>query len=121
MDDGDHEDDDMPMGMPFAFIGEIPDEIKQQMQENRDRHEMAAEVWRHEVNDLLHTLTAEQLATFRRLLLAMDANTVNYYNGVTTTLLELKHGVCPGCGKNHDEDLLAVGQEIHGKDGDTHD
>lgn len=122
MDDGEFEDDTPgPMGMPFTFITEIPEELKQKMQEQRDRHEMAAEVWRHEVNDLLHALNPEQLATFRRLLMAMDANTVNYYNGVVTTLLEIKHGVCPGCGKNHDEDLMAVGQEVHDPDGDQHE
>lgn len=113
----DFEGDEGGPGMVFPFVlGEIPPEVKQQIQERRDRHEMAAEVWRHEVNDLLHALSPEQLGTIRSLLQTLDAQTISYYIGVITTLLEVKHGRCGGCGKNHEEDLLVLGQEVHDKD-----
>lgn len=123
MDDEDFEDDapEGVAGFPFAFLGDIPEEIKEQMQANRDRHEMAAEVWRHEVNDLLRGLEPEQLGTLRRIFQNMDPTTCAYYIGVITTLLEVLHGRCGGCGKNHDEDLLAVTQEVHDPDGDPHE
>lgn len=120
MDEEEFEEEGTPMQFPF-IIGQIPDAVREQMAAQRDRHEMAAEVWRHEVNDLLLALEPEQLGTMRRLFQTLDGSSLSYYIGVITTLLEIKHGRCGGCGKNHEEDLLAIGQEVHDPDGDVHE
>lgn len=92
----------------FGFFAEMPEEMKKQIQEQHDRRIMAANDWSHEVKAFFGDATKEQLLTLRKLLSLLETapEMVHYYEGVVTALLEFKHGVCPGCGVNHEAEFL---------------
>jgi len=118
MSEHDDDDDEGQPAMQMFFGGVLPPEMQAQMAEQQDRHQMAAEVWRHEINGFLMSLDAEQTLTLKKIFMQMSEDLANYYLGVLTTILHLKHGVCAGCGVNHEEDLTAIRQEKIDKEGE---
>lgn len=110
------DEDEQPDPFQAMFFGQIPEEARQQMEQQHQMHEMAVEVWRHEVRDFLQGLKAEQMRTLRRLMAQFQneeysTGLASYYVGVLSTLLEMKFGACLACNKNHDEDLAVAVQE----------
>lgn len=122
MGDDDEQPEEQPMMLtPFGAVA-LPPEMQAKIQHQQDQAQMAGEVWRHEVRDFLTTLSPEHLTVLRRMLDNISESEdpcrlADYWQGMVTVVMEMNHGICMGCGKNHDEDLAAVGQEKIG-DGD---
>lgn len=91
-------------GMPFVF-GEPPEEVKQAIRAAREQNEMVGQAMRHEAYRALSERTTEELSTFGHLFHHMDGDLANFWEGFVSGLL-LSRGHCPGCGVNHEEELL---------------
>lgn len=102
--------------MPFGFPGgeEPTPEQKAEMERQNDLRRMNNQESQHRVNDLLDSLSNDNLSTLRGIIEAVEGcehgtATGAFINGRITEILRTKHGKCP-CGTNHDEALgdLAV-------------
>lgn len=84
-----------------------------------DMHVMAASEAGHRLTRVLDGLTAEQASEVRDLLSAIgSAGThaparASWFAGYLTQQLS-RHGVCPACGSNHDDELAATGAGENG-------
>lgn len=64
------------------------------------------------IKDLFASMIPEDLVTFRRLLHAMVAaeddclKMAAYYEGQASAILQHVHHVCPGCGKDHTQEMI---------------
>lgn len=92
--------------MEFHFSAEPPEEIKKAIAEQVDQEQAVYEASRLELERLFHDLSADQLSILKRLVNSIVANQLAgpYWEGVLSAYLMLKHNVCPGCGRNHDEE-----------------
>lgn len=93
--------------MPFFFQPPTPEQIAE-MEEHQRHHEMMAEDYRHGVQALFTDLGRDHLTSMRGMLHSLaaadnDARLASYYEGLACAALYFKHGVCMGCGVNHDE------------------
>ena len=102
--------------MAFMF-GEMPEDMRQQIQQEKDRQLAIHHAFTGEVKDLLEALKPEQLATLRVIfndLADHDGQAMaRYYEGIISGHLMLTYGVCPGCGHDHAEEFLekAIAEE----------
>lgn len=84
----------------------IPEEIRQHLIAQNDRHEMALDSYRHEVHRMFDEMSKEHLLTLRHIFHNMsDHSLAAYYEGCVSTTLSIKYNVCPGCGVNHEEQM----------------
>lgn len=90
------------------IFGDMPEDMKQVMEAQMERAEMAGTAFRHDIMRLIRSLPADDLMTFKSLMRHLQESTSSafYLEGVAATTLEMKYDVCGGCGKNHDKDLL---------------
>jgi hypothetical protein len=95
------------------IFGDVPDEVKQAMEAQMERAEMAGTAFRHDINRLIRNLPQDDLLTFKNLMRHMQESlsTAFYLEGVAATTLELRYDLCGGCGKNHEQDLLGAPRE----------
>lgn len=76
-----------------------------------ERQQMQVESARHDVARLFTEMDSESLLTLRHVLASIASSDeyaprlASYFEGLAVGLLTLK-GICPGCGKNHEEELL---------------
>jgi predicted esterase YcpF (UPF0227 family) len=88
--------------------GDMPEELRQKMEEAHARHEMMAEEYRHSTQRLWDELNEEQLVTMRNLMhnLAMGGSPLGfYYEGQIAQAAYLRFNICPGCAVDHNKDL----------------
>lgn len=94
------------------FGGEPPPEMLAVMRARREAHFMHLEDTRNKMEGLFEDLPVEQLAILRELLyeIASAGPTAQaiaeYWMGWASAGLKFKHGVCSGCGLNHEDDAL---------------
>jgi hypothetical protein len=118
-DDEEMPDDDDPS---IPMIVPLPPEVQAQLQAQVDRQQMSSNAFSHEVIDFMKRLDGDDLMTLRKMLVEVsdgsDRNDaiINYWAGLTTSILDLAHNICAACGKNHDELLAELGQEDHNDD-----
>ncbi len=90
------------------------------MRAHQERAIIAGEVWRHEVRTFMDEISVDHLVTVRKMLNQLacpdSEGLANYWEGMSSAVLDFKHHVCVGCGANHDEDLLVQTQEQIGDD-----
>ncbi len=111
------DDDDGPPPAGFLIpLGQPPTQEQiEAYKQQADLAQMAAEAERHEILSMVKSMDVDTMVTFRRFMVEVNSEEMRYYwIGVLTTLLEVQHGKCAGCGKNHDEELLTAQQEVHG-------
>lgn len=102
--------------MAFHFFGDMPEEIKQQLQAQMDRQDMANHEAAHSTYRILDEMEPEQLRFMREFLVRVgDDESALYFVGYITGILATWYGVCPACGKDHDEELA----EVVGDEGNT--
>lgn len=86
----------------------LPEELQQEI----DKRHMEAESFRHDIARFLDELSQDQLFTLRRLLTLMQADSAgmyaSYLEGASSAILQYKHGVCAGCGKDHMQEILPM-------------
>jgi len=91
---------------------EMPEEMREQLRKQHEEHQMQTENYYHSVQHLFDELNKEQLMTLRWILHNLQAEETGrlaaYYEGQIANTLQYKHDVCPGCGKNHEEEMLAA-------------
>ena len=97
----------------FNFFG-IPIPLTDEMITHMDREQMKKESLLHDIERLFVELDRDQLNTIRALFhyMSEDPSTrlASYYEGIAAQTLVLKHGVCGGCGQNHDEVLPPINE-----------
>lgn len=96
----------LPIGMPN------PEEMKR----IQDEHEMSLEAFRHDVQRLFDELSVDHLVTLRMLLHQIASGGLEsyaaYLEGIAAATLHVKHNRCAGCGKDHNEELLAPSEKV---------
>lgn len=92
----------------MEFFG-IPVGDPEQIRAAQERQEMQADAIRHDIDNLLESLTLEEVTTLRYIIRQMTHNEHYgpYLDGTLGAMLKYKFGVC-GCGHNHEADLLAM-------------
>lgn len=97
----------MPDGFHFISPDDVPDEVRQQIEQAMDRQQMGLQTVAHDVQRLFRELDADQLSTLRFLMhtVAHNSEAGFYYEGVLATLYSMKANVCPACGEDHDKQI----------------
>ena len=94
------------------FIG-IP--IPEEMAAHMERHDMALDSHRHDISRLFQELDKEHLLTLRLMFHEFtddpEGRLSAYYEGILCATFAHRFDVCPGCGKNHEEELMGKQQE----------
>lgn len=89
----------------------MPEELQQALEAHMERAEMSAEAGRHDILRFFDEQSIENLLLIRSLLHHCAGDESGRYpshlEGFISGVLQYKHGVCTGCGKNHD-DLSAL-------------
>lgn len=87
-----------------------PGEFLAHVQQQAESAHGEMQAFQNDLRRLLgEELTVEQLITLRRVIAyvgASEGRTAMYYEGVITAIIEHKHGLCGGCGKDHLLDTL---------------
>jgi hypothetical protein len=91
------------------FMGDMPEEMKEAMRQQADRNEMIAQAMRHDTYRFVTEMESEDLSTFNMILDTIlsegGASFAAYLRGISSGVL-LSRNVCPGCGVNHEKELL---------------
>lgn len=97
----------MPDGFHFINPEDMPEEVKQQIEQAMDRQQMGMQTVAHDVQRLFRELDADQLSTLRFLMhtVAHNSEAGFYYEGILATLYSMKANVCPACGEDHDKQI----------------
>lgn len=94
----------------FFPIGEIPEELKQEMMRQVELNHMNAEDRVRAQTDLMERLSADDLTIVRDFVrnAVADAQYGSYLNGWMSHILQSKHKICQYCGETHEsmEDML---------------
>lgn len=92
------------------FMFEMPEEMREEMRKRMEEHQLQVEDYYHSVQHLFDELNKDQLHTLRWILHNVSADETgklaSYYEGQVANMLQVKYSVCPGCGKDHTEELL---------------
>jgi hypothetical protein len=98
----DPENIEFPPGMPQDHQEFMRRQISNQM--------MEADAIHVQIKHFFDELSVDHLVTFSMILqrAQRDPLFASYMEGMADAVLEHKHNRCPGCGKNHDEDLEAA-------------
>lgn len=94
----------------FFPIGDIPEELKQEMQRQAELNYMDGEERVRAQTDLMERLPAADLIIVRDFIRSAvaDKEYGSYLNGWMSHILQAKHLICQYCGKKHEtaEDML---------------
>lgn len=94
----------------FVPYGDLPPEIRQEIEREVDKADMVAETFRHDIQRMFDEMEKEHLVTLRLILRQLansdDVRLSCYLEGVAATTLHHRFHVCSSCGKDHDEELL---------------
>lgn len=92
------------------------EELMAFMQEQAAKQEMAQDDYRHGVQRMFDELTEEQLVSLRHMLhniaMSSESQLASYYEGQTSQALYHKFNICPGCGVDHEKELLTPPEDI---------
>lgn len=110
------DDDDNNEEPKFEFIGnpeDLPPPLRaliSHVAARQDQDEMAVDANVHSIYRLFDELDQEQLKTLYGLIniCGGEAERATYYLGYINAKMETKFNLCPGCHKNHDEDLKDI-------------
>jgi hypothetical protein len=95
--------------MEFQFFGNLPPEIQEQIAAHMDKEEMQTTDQQHEIYRNFEEMPLETLKFLRGFLMRVtDDPTGAFFVGYITGILATWYGICPACGKNHDEELAKV-------------
>jgi hypothetical protein len=105
------DDDDRPMiPSPMGFLTPASDEDVQKLKDQVRRASMEAEDRMHSMFRSLNEMKAEHLADLGLLLEHVTRSpkprqTADYFQGIVAGI-QLTRDICPGCGKDHAQELL---------------
>ena len=98
--------------MGMDFLGDVPPEVKQAIQEQFDRKIMNIEERYHAIRRALDEMSLEQLQAFDTILNQVagssDSPIASYYGGLISSTIYHRFGICSFCRVNHDEELTKV-------------
>lgn len=111
----------LPFGIPLGanFISGSPEEVTAQLREHQTKLEMTFEADVHARLNFMESLdrpTLEYVKSLVHHISSCDLNgspaseAASYYDGLFTSLLWMKHHVCPSCQVVHEEQLLTEGE-----------
>lgn len=104
------------MTEPMGFFGiPISEEMRAEMEEKRRQWEMEVDDRTHAQDALFEELPREHLYTLALLFRAIShtepeeaVRIAARYDGIASTTLKYRFGVCPGCNKNHEEEAMKI-------------
>ena len=84
----------------------VPEELTAQL----EKQDMVADSHRHDISRLFQELERDHLLTLRLLFHEFSGDSEgqlsSYYEGIVCATIAHRFDVCPGCGKNHENELL---------------
>lgn len=96
--------------MVFGFFPFQPpsDEEQEEMKRAHERHQMAVEEFKHSSQRMFEELGEEHLRSLKTMLhIIVDRTSdpiVAQWEGIVTTYLKVKYGICITCGVNHEHE-----------------
>jgi hypothetical protein len=95
--------------MSFGFFAYEPSEEEQEkMREAHDRQQMSIEAFKHASQRMFEELSEEHLSTLQTMLHIILSRTndpmVAQWEGIVSTYLKVKYGICITCNVNHEHE-----------------
>lgn len=98
------------MADEIEFPPGIPDEYKSFIKRQIERNAMEQDDYHLRLRHFFNDLSVDNLTLFSTLMARAQLHPTfaAYMEGMADATLETKHGICPGCGKNHDPNMDAL-------------
>lgn len=88
----------------FFYGGEVPDHVREQLEQMVDHHRMHVETSQHDIMRLFDEQNKDNLRTLAGIFALLGGNGAplgHYFNGLAVAYLKLKFDVCAACGETH--------------------